>query len=324
MTALERLQLQTLLDIFGGWIAAAPVVSISSLTADDLVASGTATATGYYSEIPGGAPVGAQYEWNWGDGSTSSTLNATHEYAEAGTYLVGFRAKNHIGWSEPVTQEIEVSGDNPETDPFWNNVVLLLNGNALTDAKGRHTLDDFEGAVTVVDGRLFFDGASSLEVLGNLDDFNLPGDFTIEGESAGAGVSATGTMVLLSNYAGGGTFQVYCRGKDGNSGFYAEVVSGDALAYESAPALLQDVPVQWAAVRQGSTFRWYIDGNVVQTFNNVGGNISQSPAPRAFVGRATPSTAQNYSGGLRLRVTKGVARYAGSSYTPPTWPLPTN
>lgn len=109
MTDHERLQLQTLLDIFGGWIATAPTVAISSLTADDLLASGTATATGYYSAIPGGSPVGAQYEWDWGDGSTSSTLVASHEYAEAGTYLVEFRAKNHIGWSDPVTQEIEVS-----------------------------------------------------------------------------------------------------------------------------------------------------------------------------------------------------------------------
>lgn len=109
MSKLQAMQLQTLLDIFGGWISTAPTVAISSLTADDLLASGTATATGYYSAIPGGSPVGAQYEWDWGDGSTSSTLSATHEYAEAGTYLVGFRAKNHIGWSEPVTQEIEVS-----------------------------------------------------------------------------------------------------------------------------------------------------------------------------------------------------------------------
>lgn len=109
MSKLQALQLQTLLDIFGGWISTVPTVAIVSLTADQLVASGTATATGYYSEIPGGDPVGAQYEWDWGDGNTSSTLVASHEYAEPGTYLVGFRAKNHIGWSSPVTQEIVVS-----------------------------------------------------------------------------------------------------------------------------------------------------------------------------------------------------------------------
>jgi PKD repeat protein len=325
VTALERLQLQTLLGIFGGWIATPPVVAITTLSADDLEVTAVGSASGFYETIPGGDLLDVAYEWDWGDGATSSTLNASHEYAEDGTYLVAFRAKNHIGWSEPVTQEIEVSGEAPvDPDPFWDNVVLLLNGNALTDAKGRHTFDDFEGTVTIVDGRLHFDGASSLEILGNLADLSFAGDFTIEGESYGAGVVATSTMVVLSNYAGAGTFQVYCRGQDGNSGFYSEALAGNAPVYEGQPAMLDDTPVSWAAVRQGSEFRWYVSGVLEETLSNVGGSIAQSPAPRAFIGRATPASAQNYQGGLRMRVTKGVARYAGSSYTPPTWPLPTN
>jgi PKD repeat protein len=141
MTATERLQLQTLLGIFGGWIAAVPVVDIVSLDADELVASGTATATGYYSTIPGGAPVGAVYEWDWGDGSTSSTLNASHEYAEEGTYLVSFRAKNHIGWSEPVTQEITVSAG----AGLWTPAEL-------TDDHAWYVSDD--AGNTIVDGLL--------------------------------------------------------------------------------------------------------------------------------------------------------------------------
>lgn len=109
MTPDERLQLQTLLAIFGGWIGTPPAVAITSLVADDLDATATATASGFYATVPGGSLLEAEYEWDWGDGSTSSTLNASHGYAEEGTYLVGFRAKNHIGWSEPVTQEITVS-----------------------------------------------------------------------------------------------------------------------------------------------------------------------------------------------------------------------
>lgn len=109
MTAEERLQLQTLLGIFGGWIGTPPTVAIVSLVADDLEVTATGSASGFYTTVPGGALLDAEYEWDWGDGSTSSTLNAVHTYAEDGTYLVAFRAKNHIGWSEPVTQEIEVS-----------------------------------------------------------------------------------------------------------------------------------------------------------------------------------------------------------------------
>jgi PKD repeat protein len=108
-SSLLALQVQTLLAIFGGWIADAPTVSISSLTAVDLQVSGVAIATGFYSSVPGGAPVDAAYEWDWGDGSTSSTLSADHTYAAEGTYSVGFRAKNHIGWSDPVVQDVTVS-----------------------------------------------------------------------------------------------------------------------------------------------------------------------------------------------------------------------
>lgn len=109
MTELERLQLQTLLGIFGGWIATAPTVAITSLTADDLEVTAVGSASGFYETVPSGDLLDVAYEWDWGDGSTSTTLNASHGYAEEGTYLIGFRAKNHIGWSEPVTQEITVS-----------------------------------------------------------------------------------------------------------------------------------------------------------------------------------------------------------------------
>lgn len=109
MTAAERLQLQTLLGIFGGWIATPPTVAIASLSADDLEVTADGTASGFYTTIPGGQPLDAAYEWDWGDGSTSSTVDAVHAYAEEGTYTVSFRAKNHIGWSDPVSQDITVS-----------------------------------------------------------------------------------------------------------------------------------------------------------------------------------------------------------------------
>jgi len=111
MTELQALQLQTLIDIFGGWIATPPTVAIDEITIDELEVTVEGEASGFYSSIPGGLPVDAQYQWDWGDGSPlSTTLNASHTYAEAGTYTISFRAKNHIGWSEPVEDEVTVSG----------------------------------------------------------------------------------------------------------------------------------------------------------------------------------------------------------------------
>lgn len=109
MTTTERLQLNTLLDIHGGWISTPPVVNITGLTADDLDVTATATATGFYTTIvPPGSMLDAEYEWAWGDGTTSNTLNASHTYDEHATYTVTFRARNHIGWSEAVSEEIAV------------------------------------------------------------------------------------------------------------------------------------------------------------------------------------------------------------------------
>lgn len=116
MTPDQQLQLNTLLDIFGGWIATAPVAVIDELTIDELNVNAEGSATGFYPTLPP-APagfVGMAWNWDWGDGSAiSTTQNASHTYAESGTYTISFRAKNHIGWSEPVTEEVEVSGEPP-------------------------------------------------------------------------------------------------------------------------------------------------------------------------------------------------------------------
>jgi PKD repeat protein len=111
MSPTQALQLQTLINIFGGWISSPPTVAIDEITIDELEVTVEGEASGFYSSIPGGLPVDAQYQWDWGDGSPlSTTLNASHTYAESGTYTISFRAKNHIGWSEPVEDEVTVSG----------------------------------------------------------------------------------------------------------------------------------------------------------------------------------------------------------------------
>jgi hypothetical protein len=72
--------------------------------------TGTGSATGFYTTIvPPGTLLDVAYLWEWGDGATSSTLNASHTYADAGTYTVSFSARNHIGWSLPDVEDVELS-----------------------------------------------------------------------------------------------------------------------------------------------------------------------------------------------------------------------
>ncbi len=54
-------------------------VSMTSLTTSGLTATGTSVGTG---------AVAPFYIWTWGDAATSTTQNANHTYASAGTYTV--------------------------------------------------------------------------------------------------------------------------------------------------------------------------------------------------------------------------------------------
>jgi len=322
MTDSERLQLNTLLALFGGWIAGAPVVAIGSLTADALTVSGIATATGFYSSIPGGDPVEAAYEWDWGDGSTSSTTSASHTYSEDGTYTIGFRARNHIGWSAPVTQDVTVAGATP--DPYWDQVVLLLQGDALEDAKGRHALITHEGTVTTSDGLLRFDGASSLRIDDSLEDFTFAGSFTIEGLINGVTAGAQ-TAILLSTLIGvNGDWELFTRGASNfNGGFYG--TSGDYLE-PSSPAWITDTLHSFAYTfdSDSGAGSLYLDGTRIATSTGAAHDYLPETAGSLFIGREGASSEKRFKGGLTVRITNGVARYTGDTYTPPAWPLPTS
>lgn len=67
------------LTAFAFTASAQCTVSITSLTANGLTANGTSSGSGAT------VPV---YVWSWGDSQTSSTQNASHTYATAGTYTV--------------------------------------------------------------------------------------------------------------------------------------------------------------------------------------------------------------------------------------------
>lgn len=325
LTKTQALQLQTLLDIFGGWISEVPAVTISSLTADLLVVTAVGEATGFYASIPGNLPVDAGYEWDWGDGSNSSMLEASHTYAEDGTYTVAFRAKNHIGWSDPVSQDITVSSEAPiEPDPYWEQVVLLLQGDSLEDAKGRHILITHEGTVTSADGLLQFDGASSLRVDNNLDDFTFPGSFTIEGQIDGVSAGAATAVLLSVNTGLAGDWEIFTRGASNfNGGFYA--TSGDYLE-PSSPAWITDSLHSFAYVydADAKVSHLYLDGTQIGSNTNPANDYLPDVAASLFIGRENAVNEKRFKGGLTVRITNGVARYTGSTYTPPTWPLPTN
>jgi hypothetical protein len=211
-------------------------------------------------------------------------------------------------------------------DPHWASVVSLLNGQgangstSIIDATGRHTWAPSAGAPTIQDGMVYLDGASALVSTDNPADWNFPGDFTIEGELDGD-TSNDATVVFLSNLGGDGTYELFTRGSSSNwgMGIYGET----SLYWERTPPVITNSRMPFAITRLGTTVRVYAGGAKWHE-ENYGGNYVAAPAKPMYVGCETPATPKFLKGGILLRVTKGVARYTGDTYTPPTWPLPTS
>jgi len=202
------------------------------------------------------------------------------------------------------------------SDPFWANVVLLLQGSSLTDATGRHTLIVNEGTPTA-DGMLRFDGSSSLRIEDALADFQFPGAYTIEGQLQEA-PPGNSTSVLVSNAYADGGWEVFARGApDLSGGFYGD---GGAFIEPATPPWVTSAVVDWAFVSDESGSALYLGGTRI----GIGGASPQTALSALYLGREGPASAKNLIGGMRLRITKGIARMSGETYTPMTWPAPTN
>ncbi|RZL85498.1 MAG: hypothetical protein EOP82_32630 [Variovorax sp.] len=199
--------------------------------------------------------------------------------------------------------------------------VLLLNGGSVADATGRHTLIANTGTVTSDGSRLVFDGASGLRIDDNLEDFSFSGPFTIEGELVGDTSTVVATLMLLSNYNGGGSWQMFYRGPGASfrGGIYAE---GATFMEPNGHVWATDAPVPFAFTWDGTTSRLFLNGNVIASDTPGSADFTQNTVGPLYIGMEGP-----YAGGgkfllgkLRLRIINGEALYTGP-YTPPAWTI---
>lgn len=93
----------------------APIAAFNATT----VCSGTATNFNNTSNANGGPPI-TNYNWDFGDGNTSTAQNPTHTYAAPGTYNVTLQVSNGTGCSDNITQQVTV-----EPDPTANFTSVL-------------------------------------------------------------------------------------------------------------------------------------------------------------------------------------------------------
>jgi hypothetical protein len=166
-------------------------------------------------------------------------------------------------------------------------------------------------------------------------DFDLPGDFTIEFSINGPSSTTTPQYLFARgsqdgyNYTGGAYLRMV---------WYFEVHSG-AVAFVDAVNSVSVTPasggytsgslMQYAVTREGTTLRLYVNGvlkdsdsgsvNPISFSGGSGtGNISVGGPYQTY----SPLPNSWFSGKYdNIRITKGLARYTGATYTPSTDPF---
>ena len=220
-------------------------------------------------------------------------------------------------------------GGDPNCDPYWDNVVLLLHGDGadgstdIVDSSQSGHAITVNGSAQISTAQSKFGGASAyfggtgdyLDA-GASTDFNFgTDDFTIEMFFYRA--SASGRMDLCGRYLNLST----------GFGISTSVYSaGDVLFYFGTNALCISLGGLWtvgvfnhiAAAKSGQTLRMFINGALAASATTT---LSISGGNSLKIGAAGNAT-QLFLGYIdELRITKGVARYT-ADFTPPTAPFP--
>jgi hypothetical protein len=231
-----------------------------------------------------------------------------------------------------------------ETDPSSASVSLLLNmegaGSTFVDYSGSpKTITALYGATQSTSVPRF--GSKSLYLSGTTfgsapylsvpysSAFDLStGDWTVECWAYPTSLSGTLNMFAINNASGQFAQASVIVNDNGSAYVLSQGANGEWLdtTLVSAGTFQSNTWHHVAYVRSGSTFRLYVNGTSVYSFTsssalNNGSGIS-TIGTRVGVGSegAGSSTWQGYID--EFRVTKGVARYSGSTITVPTAAFP--
>lgn len=233
-------------------------------------------------------------------------------------------------------------------DEFFSSVVLLLaleGADAATtttdESNSNHTITFEEGAeIDTAQSRLgtssaIFDGTADWITTPASTDFDFSnGDFTLEFDvrfNGDPGTSSTTTfMGHYDTIVPDRSWVIDLENADLRFGY-----STNGTAFSQLLAAWNPVGEQWytvAVTRNGADLRFYIDGTQIGSTGNISTTTINTPSPSRSLslagleaGNPPPNTSTLLNGWMdNVRVTKGVARYTGSSYTVSTGPFPTS
>lgn len=211
------------------------------------------------------------------------------------------------------------------TDPFYNNVSLLLLANDVNNSTtfidsgpANRNVTTFLGNPVITTAESKFGGSSLTGGIiqtpyNSAFDFGT-GDFTIE---------------FWFRYIGSLPFEVRFTYANGNTPYFSFGSFGDSIAlllegvsWETSINWTRPLPNTWthiAGSRQSGTVRFFNNGNLLGSYSSSR-NWTMNNNP--FVVSANITTAGGTTFIDDFRITKGVARYT-AAFTPPTSQLPT-
>ena len=169
---------------------------------------------------------------------------------------------------------------------------------------------------------LLLDGTGDYLTLADHASLQLNGDFTIEFKIRAASAAPSGVLRLQESGAGYPAQAFYY---DGTGLFFLSSSTGNSFDIANLVTVAASLSVgTWANIavtRSGSTYSTYLNGTRISTFTN--GSTPVSGFSSAI--GATTGGGFAFNGNIdQVRITKGIARYTGASYTLPSGLFPTS
>ena len=221
----------------------------------------------------------------------------------------------------------QYSGREVARDPFFSSVVLLIHangsGSTFVDSSASAKTVEVFGSATQVSSPSVFGNAAALSFSGSQsgrlsvadsDDFFFgSADFTIEGffrpselpsdfQSRRLVDHQNALMLLITQSFGVHNVALYVPDSSG-TGLY-----GQNVAYTTSTTQF----THFAAVRQGNTLSLYADGSRLFS-TGISGSVANLTGPLKIADTFTGTTYLD-----EFRITKGVARYTGTTVTVPS------
>ena len=220
------------------------------------------------------------------------------------------------------------------TDPYWDNVTLLMHGDTLVDSGPRGVTLTAVGSASISPavtkfkaGALQFaaSGDYFYHTLGSTDYWGLYGDFTLE-------VWVYPTV----RYSSGSNCILHLRSAATNRGVHIHLNTTGLLVCDDGAvgtiASPDAVPLNtWSFItvtRSGNTITTYINGVIQRSYltTTYSQDFGSATVYTLQIGKyytmVAPQAVDTFRGYMsELRITKGVARY-NSNFTPPTSQFP--